>query len=130
MRKWRTTLLALVALPLLMQAGVAPAVERVARCVITSRGEPAWRGRCTFTSGRGGSFTLSGVDGSSLDGMSDFALNITAPGVGRASYMMASADTRMAASCAGRGATVPVGSAAIIRFAFTEGSPDRRRRRE
>jgi hypothetical protein len=90
MNGWRTTLLALVALPLLMQAGAALAIERVARCVITSRGEPAWRGPCNFTSGRGGSFALSGVDGRSLDGMSDFALEVTSPGVGRASYMMVS----------------------------------------
>lgn len=85
-----TKLLLAAALPLAMQAGAALAVEREARCVITSRNAPTWRGPCLFSSGRGGSFALSGVDGGDLNGMSDFALRVTSPGVGRASYMMMS----------------------------------------
>ena len=73
-----------------MAANSASAVEREARCVITSRDAPAWRGPCNFSSGRGGSFTLSSVDGRGLDNMSDFSLRIISPGVGRASYMMMS----------------------------------------
>lgn len=90
MRTWAMGLLGAAALPLLSQAVPAAAVERVARCVITARDAPTWRGPCNFSSGRGGSFTLSGVDGGDLDGMSDFALRVTSPGVGRASYMMLS----------------------------------------
>lgn len=90
MRGWTTGLLAIVTLPLLMQAAPAFAVERVARCVITSRDAPVWRGPCLFTSLGGGGFTVSGIDGGDLDGMSDFALEIVSPGVGRASYMMMS----------------------------------------
>ena len=80
--------LALAALPLAILASAAAAVEREARCVITSRGEAPWRGPCLFSSGRRGSFTISGVNGGDVAGMSDFLLEVTSPGVGRATYMM------------------------------------------
>lgn len=92
MRLWTFALLAATAAPALMQAAPALAVEREARCVISSRHEPTWRGPCIFSSGRGGSFTLSAVDyrsrEGSMNGMSDFSLRVTSPGVGRAEYMM------------------------------------------
>jgi len=89
MKGWATRLLTASALPVLMQAAPALAVEREARCVLISRGQPAWRGACTFSSRHGGSFSVS-ADHPGMHGMTDFSLEITAPGVGRASYMMSS----------------------------------------
>lgn len=89
MRKRMLGLLAMAALPLLMQAAPALAVERDARCVLISPGQPVWRGGCTFSSGRGGSFSVS-ADYPGMHGMTDLSLEIISPGVGRASYMMSS----------------------------------------
>jgi hypothetical protein len=92
MKAWLMALLAVAGAPLAMQASPAWAVEREARCVVTSRDEPTWRGPCIFSPGRRGSFTLSAVDYRSregtINGMSDFSLEIISPGVGRAEYMM------------------------------------------
>jgi hypothetical protein len=70
-------------------AAPAFAAERDARCVFTSGGpDRPWRGPCHFTSERGGSFTLTPVEGGDLEGMEEFDLEIIRPGVGHARYMM------------------------------------------
>lgn len=74
---------ALLALP------VPATAERIAHCVIASGGAPTWAGPCHFSPGRGGGFAISAVRGD-MNGMSDFALEITAPGRGRGEYMMSS----------------------------------------
>jgi hypothetical protein len=85
MGKWM-----LAAVPLLALALAAPAAaERRARCVITSRGSPTWRGACIFSPGAHGSFSISAAHGD-MGGMGDLAIDVTAPGRGHAEYMMSS----------------------------------------
>jgi hypothetical protein len=82
--------LILATVPAVLLALPAPAAaERVARCVIASRAAPAWAGPCHFSAQRGGGFAISAIRGD-MNGMSDFALDITAPGRGRGEYMMSS----------------------------------------
>ena len=53
--------------PALLFAATA-AEARTARCVVTSEGNPTWRGACNFLAERGGSFSITPLRGAFLEG--------------------------------------------------------------
>jgi hypothetical protein len=58
-----------------------PALARPARCVVTSAGEPAWRGPCDFIPDGGGSFAIQPARGRFPDGIGMISVSIISPGV-------------------------------------------------
>lgn len=66
--------------PALLFAATA-AEARPARCVVTSEGNPTWRGACNFVAERGGSFSITPLRGAFLEGIEDVSVSIVSPGV-------------------------------------------------
>jgi hypothetical protein len=73
-------LLAAAALALAALAAT-PALARPARCVVTSAGEPAWRGPCDFIPDSGGSFGIQPARGRFPDGIGFISVSLIRSGV-------------------------------------------------
>ena len=58
-----------------------PALARPARCVVTSVGEPDWRGPCKFLPDGGGSFYIQPARGRFPGGISDISVSLIRPAV-------------------------------------------------
>lgn len=61
--------------------GATAAEARTARCVVTSEGNPTWRGACNFLAERGGSFSITPLRGAFLEGIEDISVSLISPGV-------------------------------------------------